>query len=69
MSILGAIKSTGRRYLDQVALLVARLLLDHLFFSCEGLYIASVSSQKIIVQQIVGNNVHELTKGGSLCDV
>jgi hypothetical protein len=34
-----------------------------------GLYIASVSSQKIIAQQVVGNNVHELTKGGSSCEV
>jgi hypothetical protein len=34
-----------------------------------GLYIASVSSQKIIVQQVVGNNVHELTKGGSSFEV
>jgi hypothetical protein len=41
-------------------------LLDHLFFSCGGdLYIARVSSQKIIAQQVVGNNVHELTKGES----
>jgi hypothetical protein len=32
MSILGAIKSTGRRHLDQVVLLVGRLLLDHLSF-------------------------------------
>jgi hypothetical protein len=29
-----------------------------------GLYIASVSSQKIIAQQVVGNNVHELTDPG-----
>jgi hypothetical protein len=35
----------------------------------EGLYIARVSSQKIITQQVVGNNVHELTKGGSSCEV
>jgi hypothetical protein len=34
-----------------------------------GLYIASVSSQKIIAQQVVGNNVHELIKGGSPCEV
>jgi hypothetical protein len=34
-----------------------------------GLYIASVSSQKIIAQQVVGNNVHELTKDGSSCEV
>jgi hypothetical protein len=69
MFILGAIKSIGRHHLDQVVLLVVWLLLDHLFFSCGGLYIASVSSQKIIAQQVVGNNVHGLTKGGSSCDV
>jgi hypothetical protein len=69
MSILGAIKSTRRRHLDQVELLVVWLLLGHLFFSCGGLYITSVTSQKIIAQQVVGNNVHELTKGGSSCDV
>jgi hypothetical protein len=34
-----------------------------------GLYIARVRSQKIIAQQVVGNNVHELTKGGSSCEV
>jgi hypothetical protein len=33
-----------------------------------GLYIARVSSQKIISQQVVENNVHELTKGGSSCE-
>jgi hypothetical protein len=33
------------------------------------IYIARVSSQKIIAQQVVGNNVHELTKGGSSCEV
>jgi hypothetical protein len=69
MSILGAIKLTGRRLLDQLVLLIVRLLLDHLFFSCGGLYIASVSSQKTIAQQVVWNNVHELTKGGSSCEV
>jgi hypothetical protein len=36
---------------------------------CGGLYITSVSSQKIIAQQVVGNNVHKLTKGGSSCEV
>jgi hypothetical protein len=30
---------------------------------------ARVSSQKIIAQQVVGNNVHELAKGGSSCEV
>ena len=34
-----------------------------------GLYIARVSSQKIIAQQVVGNNVYELIKGGSSCEV
>jgi hypothetical protein len=34
-----------------------------------GLYIARVSSQNIIAQQVVGINVHELTKGGSSCEV
>jgi hypothetical protein len=69
MSILGVIKSTRRDHLDQVVLLVIRLLLNHLFFFCGGLYIASVSPQKIIAQQVVGNNVHELTKGESSCEV
>jgi hypothetical protein len=66
---LGTIKLTGGRHLDALVLLIVRLLLDHLFFSCGGLYIARVSSQKIIAQQVVGNNVHELTKGGSSCEV
>jgi hypothetical protein len=34
-----------------------------------GLYIARVSLQKIIAEQVVGNNVHELTKDGSSCEV
>jgi hypothetical protein len=68
----GTTKLTGRRHLDQVELLVVRLLFDHLLFTCGGgggLYIARVSSQKIIAQKVVGNNVHELAKGGSSCDV
>jgi hypothetical protein len=28
-----------------------------------------VSSQTFIAQQVVGNNVHELTKGGRSCEV
>jgi hypothetical protein len=65
----GATKLTGRRHLDQhVCFVVGRLLFDHLLFTCGGLYIARVSSQKIIAQ-VVGNNVHELTKGGSSCEV
>jgi hypothetical protein len=64
MSIHGTIKLTRRSHLDQFVLLIVRLL-------CVwgGLYITSVSSQKIIAQQVVGNNVHELTKGGSSCEV
>jgi hypothetical protein len=65
---LGAIKLTERCHQDKLIFLVIGLLLDHLLFTCGGLYIARVSSQKIISQQIVGNNVHELTKGGSSCD-
>jgi uncharacterized protein YunC (DUF1805 family) len=65
----GATKLTGRRHLDKVKLLVVRLLFDHLLFTCGGLYIARVSSQNIIAQQVVGNNVHELTKGESSCEV
>jgi uncharacterized protein YunC (DUF1805 family) len=69
MSIHGANNLTSISHLDQLVLLIVRLLLNHLFFSCGGLYIASVSSQKIIAQQVVGNNVHELTKGGSSCEM
>jgi hypothetical protein len=65
----GATTLTRRRHLDQVELLVMRLLFNHLLFTCGGFIIARVSSQKIIAQQVVGNNVHELTKGGSSCEV
>jgi hypothetical protein len=64
-----ATKLTGRRHLDQVELLVVRLLFDYLLITYGGLYIARVISQKIIAQQVVGNNVHELTKAGSSCEV
>jgi hypothetical protein len=37
-----------------------------LLWGCET---ARVSSHMFIAQQVVGNNVHELTKGGSSCDV
>jgi hypothetical protein len=60
---------TWRRHLDQLVLLIVQLLLDHMFFSCGGLYIAMVTSQKIIAQQVMENNVHELTKGESSCEV
>jgi hypothetical protein len=67
---LSAIKLNRRRHLDKLIFLVIGLLLDHLLFTCGGgLHIARVSSQKIIAQQVVGNNVHELTKGGSSCEV
>jgi hypothetical protein len=68
----GATKLTGRCHLDQiVSFIVRRLLFDHLFFTGGGggLYIARVSSQKIIAQQVVGNKVNELTKGVSSCEV
>jgi hypothetical protein len=48
---------TGRHHLDQLVLLIIGLLLDHLLFTYGGVYITRVSSQKIIVQQVVGNNV------------
>jgi hypothetical protein len=34
-----------------------------------GCKIVRVSSHMFIAQQVVGNNVHELTKGGSSCEV
>jgi hypothetical protein len=65
----GTTKLTRRRHLDQVELLVRRLLLNHLFFSCGGCETARVSSHTFIAQQVVGNNVHEHTKCGSSCEV
>jgi hypothetical protein len=47
MSILSAIKSTERRHLDQVILLVVWLLLGHLIFSCGGgFYVSQVQAHK-----------------------
>jgi hypothetical protein len=69
MSILGAIKLAEKRHLDQVVLLIIRLSWTTCSSPVGRLYIASVSSQKTIAQQVVGNNVHEITKGGSSCDV
>jgi hypothetical protein len=60
-----ATKLTRKHHLDQVELLVMRLLFDHLFFSCGGCEAARMSSHMFIAQQVVGNNVHKLTKGGS----
>jgi hypothetical protein len=65
----GATKLTRKCHLDQVKLLVIRLLFDHLFFSYGGCEAARVSSHMFIAQQVVGNNVHELTKDGSSCGV
>jgi hypothetical protein len=48
---------------------VRQLLFDHLFFSCGGCETARVSSHTFIAQQVMGNNVHELTKGGSSYEV
>jgi hypothetical protein len=36
----GATRLTERRHLDQVELLVVRLLFDHLLFTCGGVYIS-----------------------------
>jgi hypothetical protein len=46
-----------------------RLILWYLFLTCGGCETARVSSHTFITQQVVGNNVHELTKGGSSCEV
>jgi hypothetical protein len=39
------------------------------FLTCGGCEIARVSSHMFIAQQVVGNNVHELVKGGSSSEV
>jgi hypothetical protein len=66
----GATKLAGRRHLDQVvSFSVRRLILDHLFFSYGGCETSRVRSHTFIAQQVVGNNVHEITKGGSSCEV
>jgi hypothetical protein len=69
MLFLGAIKLTGIRHLDQLVLLIIGLLLDHLLITCGGFIYRKSELTKIIAQQVVGNNVHELTKGGSSCEV
>ena len=61
---------TEKRHLDQIKLLALWLLLNHLLFSCGGgCETARVSSHMFIAQQVVGNNVHELAKGGSSREV
>jgi hypothetical protein len=54
MSILGAIKLAEKRHLDQVVLLIIRLSWTTCSSPVGRLYIASVSSQKTIAQQVVG---------------
>ena len=39
---LGTIKLTARRHLDELVLLIIWHLLDHIFFSCGGVYISQV---------------------------
>jgi hypothetical protein len=48
---------------------VRRLVLRFLFLTLGDVSIARVSSHTFITQQVVGNNVHEHTKGGSSCEV
>jgi hypothetical protein len=45
------------------------LILWYLFFTWEDVSTARVNSDTFIAQQVVGNNVHELTNGGSSCEV
>jgi hypothetical protein len=46
-----------------------RLILRYLFLTCGGCETARVRSHMFIAQQVVGNNVQELGKGGSSCEV
>jgi hypothetical protein len=69
MSILGAIKLAEKRHLDQVVLLIIRLLLDHMFFSCGAFIYRKCELTKDHSSTSRGDNVHEITKGGSSCDV
>jgi hypothetical protein len=46
-----------------------RLILRYLFLTYGDMSTSRVSSHMFIAQQVVGNNVHELTKGGSSCEV
>jgi hypothetical protein len=45
------------------------LILRYLLLTCGGGETTRVSSHTFIAQQVVGNNVHELNKGGSSCEV
>jgi hypothetical protein len=46
-----------------------RLILRYLFLAYGECETARVSSHTFIAQQVLGNNVHELAKGGSSCEV
>ena len=46
-----------------------RLVQWYLFLTCGDVSTTRVSSHTFIAQQVVGNNVHELTKGGSSYEV
>jgi hypothetical protein len=46
-----------------------RLIMWYLFLTCGGCETARVSSHTFIAQQVVGNNVYELAKGGSSREV
>jgi hypothetical protein len=46
-----------------------RLILWYLSLTCGGCETTRVRSHTFIAQQVVGNNVHELAKGGSSCEV
>jgi hypothetical protein len=45
-----------------------RLILWYLFLTWGDVSTARVSLHTFIAQQVVGNNVHELTKGESSCE-
>jgi hypothetical protein len=46
-----------------------RLIQWYVSLTCGGCETARVSSRMFIAQQVVGNNVHELAKGGSSREV
>jgi hypothetical protein len=46
-----------------------RLILWYLFLTWGDVSTGRVSTHTFIAQQVVGNNVYELTKGGSPCEV
>jgi hypothetical protein len=54
---------------EHIAPSFMHLILWYLFLTCGGCETARVSSHTFIAQQVVGNNVHDLAKGGSSCEV